>query len=162
MEAWSKLWDLPELSESVSVVFSRRLTSTLARCRPAEGRIVLRADLRDAPARRLDEVLCHELAHVAVHRLHGPSAKPHGPEWQALVRAAGFQPRIRTRDASHGKRNARRAAAGRIWEHRCPVCQSVRTARRPMTAWRCAECLDAGLDGALIITRWDPNAGRAP
>jgi hypothetical protein len=30
-----------------------------------------------------------------------------------------------------------------------------------MTAWRCAECLDAGLDGALVITRWDPSAGRA-
>ena len=73
MEAWSSLWDLPELAGSVSVVFSRRLTSTLARCRPAEGRIVLGADLRNAPASRLDEVLFHELAHVAVHRL--------GPTW---------------------------------------------------------------------------------
>jgi hypothetical protein len=31
-----------------------------------------------------------------------------------------------------------------------------------MTAWRCAECLDAGLGGALVITRWDPNALRVP
>ena len=102
------------------------------------------------------------LAHVAAHRLHGPTAKLHGPEWQALVRAAGFEPRIRTRDASPAQRTARKGATGRIYEHRCPVCQTVRTARRPMTTWRCAECLDAGLDGALVITRRDPNAAREP
>jgi predicted SprT family Zn-dependent metalloprotease len=38
----------------------------------------------------LEEVLCHELAHVAVYRLHGRSVRPHGPEWKRLVRQVGF------------------------------------------------------------------------
>jgi ribosomal protein L37AE/L43A len=37
--------------------------------------------------------------------------------------------------------------------HWCPVCHSRRFARRPMARWRCAECVDAGLPGALQITR---------
>jgi hypothetical protein len=89
---WSARWAVPGLATSVVVTFSRQLVSTLARCQPAEGRIVLRADITGDPE-RLTEVLCHELAHVAVHRLYGPEAKPHGPEWQALVRAAGFSPK---------------------------------------------------------------------
>jgi hypothetical protein len=45
---------------------------------------------------------------------------------------------------------------GYRFEHRCPVCQSVRLARRRMTAWRCAECVEAGLNGVIDI-RPHPN-----
>jgi hypothetical protein len=49
----------------------------------------------DALRDLLEEVLCHELAHVAVYRLHGRAVRPHGPEWKGLVAAAGFKPRAR-------------------------------------------------------------------
>ena len=54
----------------------------------------LSAELAAAPVAVLLEVLCHEIAHLAVRDLHG-RCQPHGPEWAALVRAAGFKPRRR-------------------------------------------------------------------
>jgi ribosomal protein L37AE/L43A len=36
--------------------------------------------------------------------------------------------------------------------HRCPVCHSVRRAKRPVQQWRCRSCHEAGLNGCLEIT----------
>lgn len=148
---WAKLWEVSGLEAELEVSFSPRLKRSLGRCRPAAARITLKAELRGGPPERLAEVLCHEAAHVAVYRKYGPVARAHGAEWQALVRAAGYEPRIRAQ-APTGEAGA--APTGRLeYEHRCPVCHTVRYARRPVTRWRCAECLDAGLDGEMIITR---------
>ena len=151
LSRWGRLWGIPNLSTQLHVVFSRRLRATLARCRPAEAKIVLRDDLECAPKQRLAEVLCHEAAHVATHMLHGREAKPHGPEWQRLVRLAGFKPTVRAPQRRLSKRLQRRKTC-RIYEHRCAVCQMLRIARRPVPTWRCSECLQAGLDGLLTIT----------
>ena len=158
VNTWSKLWGLPDLSATISISFSSRLRSTLARCRPAHARVVLRADLRNADPSFIAEVLCHEVAHVATYRLHGRSAAPHGKEWCALVRAAGFEPRVRTCGNAPAEKPRRQHASGNLYEHRCPVCQIIRVARRPVVNWRCAECLDAGLEGALLITQWRADA----
>ncbi|MFH1763631.1 MAG: SprT family zinc-dependent metalloprotease [Gemmatimonadota bacterium] len=94
-QQWAELWGLPGLTESVTVEFSGRLRSSLGNCRPIQGRIRLAAHLENGNGELLEEVLCHELAHVAVYRLHGRRVRPHGPEWRKLVSAAGFEARAR-------------------------------------------------------------------
>ncbi len=176
---WEGVWGVPGLMESVTIEFSLRFRTTLGLCRPAQGRIRLAAGLLvseeavDGGTSLMEEVLCHELAHVAVHRLHGRQAKPHGPEWKRLVREAGFEPRLRmlvdevdgaaqgrgpAQSAERGSKPGRQANKPRPrWEHRCPVCHSRRMAGRPVPEWRCAECLGAGLSGKLVITKLAPS-----
>ena len=153
---WGALWDVPDLEQGVSISFSTRLRKSLGRCRPSTGRVTLRADLRHGDPERLAEVLCHEIAHVAVFRLHGPTAAPHGAEWRELVSRAGFAPRVKAMEIAPARTPLSEPTAILPYEHRCPVCQSVRYARRPVPRWRCAECLDAGLRGELVITRHPP------
>jgi hypothetical protein len=168
LRAWERLWDAPQLAASISVAFSPRLRTTLGRATPASGRVTLHAALRTGPVEHLLEVLCHEVAHIAVVRraaaAGAPRPRPHGAEWAALVRAAGFAPT--TRVSAAALRRARgaaevilprvrrpRARGGCVVVHACPVCHTERLARRAVPAWRCAECVAAGLDGVLVITR---------
>jgi SprT protein len=44
------------------------------------------------PREMIAQTVPHEVAHVAVYRLHGSRAKPHGAQWQALMRAFGLAP----------------------------------------------------------------------
>jgi len=162
---WAELWGVPGLPDSMRVEYSTRFRSSLGLCRPALGRIRLAAHLKDGDPDLLEEVLCHELAHVAVHRLHGREAKPHGPEWKRLVREAGFEPRLRimTEEGRGPTQSPHRRNQPRPrWEHRCPVCHSRRMAGRPVPEWRCAECLEAGLSGKMVITKLaTPKEGAA-
>ena len=73
--------------------YNRRLTSTVARVLAHERVIELNPAVADLSARGRREVICHEAAHLVVWQRHGQDARPHGPEWAALVRLAGFQPR---------------------------------------------------------------------
>ncbi len=155
---WGELWGVPHLADSVTVEFSPRFRSSLGLCRPGEGRIRLAAHLANGRPELLEEVLCHELAHVAVYRLHGRSVRPHGPEWKGMVRAAGFEPRVRFH-REEGGFPARATRPRARWEHRCPVCQARRVAGRPVRNWRCVECLRAGLPGTLVITRMPAGTG---
>ena len=156
VEQWARLWELPALASAVSVAFSRRLRTTLGRSTPATRRVVMNAALLDGADARLLEVLCHELAHVATYLRYGAAARPHGPEWAALVRQAGYPP------ATHAAvSTVRRAASAPRPQHysvvhTCPVCQTRRFARRPVRRWRCAECVAAGLPGELTVTRTAP------
>jgi predicted SprT family Zn-dependent metalloprotease len=154
IERWGAAWGLPNLPGSISVKVNPRLRRSLGRCNPASGRISLSADLLHAPE-RLEEVLCHEVAHVAVFQLFGSQARAHGPEWRQLLSSAGFQPEVRAKERTSPPR-AHPKPLGLPYEHRCPVCQGVRYARRPVTSWRCSDCLDSGLGGELVITRHQP------
>jgi predicted SprT family Zn-dependent metalloprotease len=156
-EDWAKRWGLPKLTESVTVEFSRRFRSSLGLCRPVHGQIRLAAHLQEGNAALLEEVLCHELAHVAVYRLHGRKARPHGREWKTLLTRAGFKPRVRfpREEANFPSRSEKPRAR---WNHHCPVCHVRRLAGRPVREWRCARCFEAGLPGKLVITRV-PAAG---
>ena len=142
-------WGLPGLEERVTLELSTRLHVSLGRARPRDKLIRLNATLVDQPPSLLDEVACHEAAHIAVYELCRGYRRPHGPEWQKLMRLAGFEPRVRMELASPlpGSR------ARHVWEHHCPVCQARRTARRPVYRWRCAACIGAGLSGELVITK---------
>jgi predicted SprT family Zn-dependent metalloprotease len=149
-----RVWSAPDLASSVTVQISSRLKSSLGRCSPATGRVSLHPLLADAPRSLFAAVLCHELAHVIAYRRFNRSAAPHGPEWQTLVRTAGFDPAVAipypTSPVKKQKSQARYAFA-----HICPVCQTRRFARRGIRRWRCAECQAAGLSGELEITTMD-------
>jgi SprT protein len=155
---WASIWRVSDLSD-VRIFFSDRLRRSAGRCQPALGRIVLQSRLRAAPD-LMTEVLCHELAHVAAHRLFGSRVAPHGIEWRSLMKAAGYDPRVRT---SHRIRSvdSRSPRARVLFAHRCAVCQMLKVAKRPMRTWRCAGCLAAGLDGTLLIERRKEHAGKA-
>jgi predicted SprT family Zn-dependent metalloprotease len=148
LEDWAEKWGVPDLATAVNIRFSHRLRRSLGRCKPSQGLVSLSTNLETGDAGVLAEVLCHEVAHIAVYRLHGARATPHGKEWQKLVSAAGFAPRVLAREVAVPRSRRRRQ---RRYEHRCEVCQSVRYGGRPVPQWRCAECLDAGLAGTLTI-----------
>jgi predicted SprT family Zn-dependent metalloprotease len=163
IQTWGRKWGVPDLAGLVTVEFSGRLRRSLGRYHPAIGRVRLASFLQEAPREVLEEVLCHELAHVAVRHRLGASARPHGPEWAELVRSAGFEPLTRApAKLLHEKRVPRRLRplkpGSARFEHRCPVCHTTRVAGRPVPSWRCAECLDLGLPGAMVISRL-PLAG---
>ena len=156
---WQSMWHTPGLADLTRVTFSPRLGRSLGRCVPAAGRVTLTTRLRRASRNRLLETLCHEVAHVAAYMLHGSAARPHGPEWAALVRAAGYDPSTHAqprRGAPKTPKRPPRAKSPRFTVvHTCPVCHSRRYARRVMSAWRCRTCVDAGLSGKMIATRVD-------
>lgn len=159
---WAAVWGLPGLEGAVAVSFDARIRRSLGRCAPEQGRITLHPALRGAPRARLAEVLCHEAAHVAAFVLYGPLAKPHGPEWAQLVTRAGFSPTTRATALAPPVAKAVSSKRSRVqYEHRCSVCQAVRWALRPVPQWRCAECVDAGLSGEMVIERRSRAPGSA-
>lgn len=92
---WAEAWGVPGLESRLSICFSTRMSRSLGRCHPERKLIRLASWLREAPHSLLAEVLCHEVAHVAVHELHGRDCRPHGTEWKGLMRKAGYQARTR-------------------------------------------------------------------
>jgi hypothetical protein len=123
MAPWTALWGVPGLEHEIDVRFSTRLTRSVGRCRPAICKISLRADLLDGPFEFLTEVLCHEVAHVAVHRLFGARVLPHGKEWKRLVAAVGYRPRATTMlpPALAAAAFARNGGGGRTRERALPL-----------------------------------------
>lgn len=149
---WMRAWGLPGLESAISIEFNPRLRRAVARCSPKQFRITLNPRLQGWLRPRLTPILCHEAAHLAAFTLYGDTTRPHGAEWAALLHAVGFTPTTHCPvlpGKSSVERNPRRSSFR--YEHRCPVCQQVRWARRRMTAWRCADCVAAGLSGELQI-----------
>ncbi len=150
---WAARWGTPGLESRLSVEVSTRLRTSLGLCTPAQTRLRIASFLLEAPSALLYEVLCHEAAHAAVYELHARRVRPHGSEWKALMKLAGYTPRVRIpatelEDLPPATRRARV-----LWEHRCPVCQVFKMAGRPVRQWRCASCLRSGLSGELLISR---------
>ncbi|MBM3902547.1 MAG: hypothetical protein FJ379_10745 [Verrucomicrobia bacterium] len=136
---WAELWRAPQLAEIVAISFSTRLKKSLGRVRPATGVIRLNSRLQNAPGGFLIEVLCHEAAHVAVYLIHGSEPKPHGPEWCALIRRAGYQP---TTKLDHQSLPPIPHDPPLISRHRyrCPVCQVDFFVRRKSSRLHCSFC----------------------
>jgi predicted SprT family Zn-dependent metalloprotease len=150
---WGWLWGVPRLDSEVSLRTSSRFKRSLGSYRANRAEITLAAWLVDGPTQLLDEVLCHEAAHAAVHLVHGDGVRPHGPEWQGFMARAAMP--ARTRIPASELPDPRRSAlsAARVWEHRCPVCQATRLAKTRVTRWRCRTCRESGLAGQLLIER---------
>jgi predicted SprT family Zn-dependent metalloprotease len=144
----ARRWGEPMLS-GVGFMTNPKLTRSAGRWLPSRNIIQLSAATMNSPTQSRREVLCHEAAHAVVWARYGRKAKPHGPEWQALMRQAGFEPRaslIRCGQRTEPK-------TGQTFRHTCSVCQFSKRAKRRMPRWRCPECRAAGLEGALRIER---------
>ena len=148
---WCSIWGVPALADTVSVRANARLRSSIARL-VVSDRCVELGPLFFAASVNHREVLCHELAHAAVRLKYGRRIRPHGPEWRDLVRAVGFEPRARHPGLRLLPSAEEQPQWTRRYEHRCPVCQLAWYARRPVPAWLCPTCTDAGLPGTLEIT----------
>jgi predicted SprT family Zn-dependent metalloprotease len=133
----------------------------------------------------LIDVLTHEAAHAALAECTTRPVRPHGPEWQQLMAAAGIADARATRWCQRANRDKAsvthrtspqpgggtqrtqvrpagtqpRPKPATTFDHWCPVCQASRPAKKPVRAWRCAACVAAGLQGRLEIT---PRASRTP
>jgi hypothetical protein len=95
LASWCHLWGADDLAPKITVEFSSRMTRSLGRCYPDRNLIrIAKFVLEDSDA-LVQEVLCHEAAHLAAHHLHGGSIRPHGPEWKALILMAGYPPTVR-------------------------------------------------------------------
>jgi predicted SprT family Zn-dependent metalloprotease len=140
------LWDATALANSIDTQFSNRLHRALGRARVDTRRVRLNPILLNVNIELLDEVLCHELAHIVVYTRFGRKARPHGSEWADLMRQAGYKPRLRI-----NLEEEKLSILINTYVHLCPVCQIIRYARRPMYRWRCVSCVKAGLDGKLHI-----------
>ena len=150
---WLQTWKTPGLAGQTRIEISPRLTRSLGRCYPDKRLIRIASYLESAPDGLLQEVLCHEMAHLATRELHGRNVRPHGREWKALMTSAGFEPRTRLPSRNGAPRAGRRRRASTVYLHRCPVCQLFRAARGLMSRWRCAACVASGLEGRLTITQ---------
>jgi predicted SprT family Zn-dependent metalloprotease len=153
LKRWFSLWGLAGFERLTTICFSGRLRRALGRCYARKRQITIAAHLKEMQPSFLEEVLCHEVAHLAVFEMFGENCRPHGPEWAQLMRAAGFEPcrRLMLDEAGNPTSGSRPRY---IYIHYyCPVCQSERVARRPVRTWRCADCIALGLNGWLEIGR---------
>jgi predicted SprT family Zn-dependent metalloprotease len=150
---WFSLWGLAGLEQSIKISFSSRIHRVLGRCYAKRRRINIAARVRQMPLSILEEVVCHECAHLAAVQLYGENCRPHGREWAQLVRSAGFEPHRRLLlDGNDISTPSRRRSC--VYVHFCPVCQTERVGRRAVRTWRCADCRALGLDGLLEIRRY--------
>lgn len=150
LSKWARTWQTPDLPQFVRVSFSPRLKRSLGRVRPKYGTISLHGKLSGAPRRVLLEILCHEAAHVAAYLLHGPRVTPHGPEWRALVRAVGYQPRTSLKCALLRDAPPSRSAAHKHC-YRCPVCQTDHFVKRRSSKIVCGACFRHGVPVPLRL-----------
>jgi len=141
---WASSWRTPQLPGRVVVIFSRRMTKSLGRVHPKTGQVRLNCRLKKAPRKFLLEVLCHEAAHVAVHLLHGTNAKPHGREWQELVRIAGYQPSTKLGHEALMTPKVCKSPAISRHRYRCRICQCDYFVRRKSSRLHCNLCHSAG------------------
>ncbi len=95
VDGWCEQWQVESVSRTVRIEISVRMRSCLGRAMGSRRLVRLNAALL-VPGGEilLREVLCHELAHIAVYELHGRRARPHGEEWKNLLRAADYAPRV--------------------------------------------------------------------
>ena len=156
---WASLWGVPKLLEGMSVERNRRLKTTVARW--IEEKKCVELGPRFFRLRKLQSnVLCHELAHAAAVQLHGKSVSQHGPEWCALMRAAGYAPSSKLNTARRLTEISGKRMPSIQYEHRCLVCHSVRYAKRRMSSWKCVECARSELPGQLEIRRLQGRGDR--
>jgi SprT protein len=148
---WVRLWNVPFLLQRICILENSLLRTTIARWQESQQCLELGPQFFRLK-RRQNEILCHELAHAAALQIHGQGISPHGPEWHALIEAAGCSPSSVLKISSASKSSLKTKSP--CWyEHRCPICHAVRYARRRVGQWRCVDCCQQGLPGFLEINK---------
>ena len=100
---YGRLFEVPELRFDL-----RGLTAGLAY--PARNLIRFNLNLLKAnPQDFISETVPHEVAHLLSWTINGPEAKPHGPEWKAIMNDMGLNPEV-----CHTYPATRARARGRI------------------------------------------------
>jgi predicted SprT family Zn-dependent metalloprotease len=159
---WAHSWDADGLDREVRIVVSQRMRVTLGVYAYREREIRIAAFLLDAPPLFLQEVVCHEFAHAAIHAREAKSLEgghdvdrsaPHGSAWRLLMRKAGWIPRARIPRGELDRLLPIHASKRVMWRHRCPKCQGERLAGRPVREWRCRNCSWFGIGGRLEVER---------
>jgi len=89
----AEAWQCPQLLENLHIGYNGRLKTTAGLAYLETGRVQLNTRLLSSNPDQLIPTLIHELAHIAVHRRFGPSAKPHGREFLTLMRAVNLSPK---------------------------------------------------------------------
>ena len=86
------MWGVLDRLANVEVIWNRRLRTTAGRAHLRELTIQLNPRLLARVPYRIDEVLAHEAAHLAVGLVHGTTVPHHGPEWSAWMVEVGHDP----------------------------------------------------------------------
>lgn len=118
LDEWARLWCVPDLAKGVGVRASGRMRRTLGNYRAARRQITLAAWLFDPIQRTLlEEVLCHEAAHAAVHLAHSGPGRSRSPMSRAAESgardgkaASGLVAKVRAQLSRLAPRPRRRAA----------------------------------------------------
>jgi len=153
LDGLAQLWGAPGLLERSRVEFSTRLRRSLGLCYPQRDLIRLNPVLlMSGNGEMLAETLTHEAAHLVVYWRHGRCARPHGHQWQALMRLAG-QPARATISHSRIKSLPPVRRARYLYRHRCQDCGNVFSAGRTDRRWRCSDCHHWGRGGVLKVVR---------
>jgi len=95
LRGWCYLWGVDDLAPQITVEFSSRMTRSLGSCYPDRKLIRIARWVLEESDALVQEVLCHEAAHVAAHHLYGSSIRPHGSEWKALMHTVGYPSAVR-------------------------------------------------------------------
>lgn len=110
------------------------------------GRLEIRFNLtlaRRAPDIFLAQTVPHEVAHSVVWHLFGRAAKPHGPEWRAVMHQLGVSDPRRCHSFEVPEHTARRQ---RRWPYRCACREHWLSTTRHLRVQRgqqiysCREC----------------------
>lgn len=143
----AEAWGAARLVAGLRVGYNPRLCRSLARVSPAAMRVSLHRSIEDASRSVAREILAHELAHLVAAKTSRKRIRPHGDEWARLMESAGFPARPRIPFALPDSAGRTRS----VYNHVCPVCHAFRRAKRPVSKWRCTDCVANGLDGTLVI-----------
>jgi SprT protein len=134
LATWAAEAELPDLQ----IVWQATLRTTAGRAELRQRRILLNPHLLARAPAQIEQVLVHEVAHLVTWARHGRRARPHGPEWAALMEQAGLPADARHRIPAHGLRRQR------YWYlHLCRSC-GVRSIRRRALRLFCGGCRGRG------------------
>lgn len=103
----------------------------------------------------MSDVIPHELAHLLTALRHGPSCKPHGREWQSMMRALGVEP-----NRTHAMEAAPARQVQAKYRYVCACKEFLFTsirhkrAQKPGTSYNCKRCGQA--------LRYAPGGQQAP
>jgi predicted SprT family Zn-dependent metalloprotease len=151
---WTRIWCYPSNAPAIRYEVTERLSRSLGRCKQREALIRLNRILLMRQNRQiLFETLCHEAAHIAAYYLYGSRAKPHGPEWQFLLKLAGLEPHTAINAGDVVGLNEPSHRDGTLYQYHCPTCGMLHRARFRTSMLRCRGCFDAGRSGVLTVTR---------